>query len=173
MVAIIAKARSMSEATLYHIGAAVMLAVTCTGTPAQAARLHPLCTAPSEQPSEQHSSVICLQLRQLIAESTAHSCLCAPCRQMREVRDSKQAATAAIPVLLRLAALVEDNDEMRSYFIAAGGAPRLAQLTAADNPPLKGGFLLPLPCQPRQLTQPAPACACVFSFAGKAPGAVA
>jgi hypothetical protein len=43
---------------------------------------------------------------------------------------------------------------MRSYFIAAGGAPRLAQLTAADNPPLKGGSLLPLPCQPRQLTQP-------------------
>ena len=86
---------------------------------------------------------------------------------MREVRDSKQAATAAIPVLLRLAALVEDNDEMRSYFIAAGGAPRLAQLTAADNPPLKGGFLLPLPCQPRQLTQPALACACVFPLRAK------
>ena len=79
---------------------------------------------------------------------------------MREVRDSKQAATATIPVLLRLAALVEDNDEMRSYFIAAGGAPRLAQLTAADNPPLKGGARhqddpmapAPPPRVPQQLT---------------------
>lgn len=44
-----------------------------------------------------------------------------------------------IPVLARLAVLTEDNDEMRSYFIAAGGAPRLSQLAAADHPPLKGG----------------------------------
>lgn len=55
---------------------------------------------------------------------------------MREVRDPKQ---VAIPLLARLAVLVEDNDEMRSYFVAAGGAPRLSQLAAADHPPLKGG----------------------------------
>lgn len=56
--------------------------------------------------------------------------------QMREVRDPK---AVTIPVLARLAVLTEDNDEMRSYFIAAGGAPRLSQLAAADHPPLKGG----------------------------------
>ncbi len=55
---------------------------------------------------------------------------------MREVRDPK---AVTIPVLARLAVLTDDNDEMRSYFIAAGGAPRLSQLAAADHPPLKGG----------------------------------
>ncbi len=57
---------------------------------------------------------------------------------MREVRDPK---AVTIPVLQRLAALTEDNDEMRSYFVAAGGAPRLSQLAASDHPPLKGACL--------------------------------
>lgn len=54
---------------------------------------------------------------------------------MREVRDPR--GQALLPVLARLAALTDENDEMRSYFIATGGAPRLTQLTESTYPPLK------------------------------------
>jgi len=55
--------------------------------------------------------------------------------KMREVRDPR--GQALLPVLARLAALTDENDEMRSYFIATGGAPRLTQLTESTYPPLK------------------------------------
>lgn len=74
------------------------------------------------------------------AASVAHDNNASALLQMREVRDPKQ---VTIPVLARLAVLVEDNDEMRSYFVAAGGSPRLSQLAAADHPPLKGGLQPP------------------------------
>ncbi len=55
--------------------------------------------------------------------------------QLREVRDL---ARTTVPALERLAAIVDGNDDMRTFFIEAGGCPRLSQLAASDSEPLKG-----------------------------------
>ena len=43
-----------------------------------------------------------------------------------------------VPALERLAAIVDGNDEMRGFFVEAGGVPRLSQLAASDLEPCKG-----------------------------------
>ncbi len=43
-----------------------------------------------------------------------------------------------VPALERLAAVVDGNDEMRGFFVEAGGVPRLSQLAASDLEPCKG-----------------------------------
>ena len=58
--------------------------------------------------------------------------------QLRELRDL---ARVTIPALERLAAIVDGNDDMRVFFIEAGGCPRLSQLAASDLEPLKGAHL--------------------------------
>ena len=46
-----------------------------------------------------------------------------------------------VPALERLAAVVDGNDDMRVFFVEAGGVPRLSQLAASDLEALKGkGF---------------------------------
>ena len=59
--------------------------------------------------------------------------------QLREVRDP---ARVVVPALERLAAIVDGNDEMRGFFVEAGGVPRLSQLAASDLEPCKGGVNL-------------------------------
>lgn len=58
-------------------------------------------------------------------------------QQIHEVRDPRQ---VTIPALERLAAILDGNDDMRSFFVEAGGCARLSQLAASDNEPVKGGF---------------------------------
>lgn len=96
--------------------------------------------------------------------------------QMRDVRDPR--GQGLLPVLTRLAALTDENDEMRSYFIATGGGPRLTQLTESAQSPLKSAP--PTPPGPRSPAKPSPpphlpplSCPCLAArpVLGHVPGA--
>lgn len=61
------------------------------------------------------------------------------CLQIKEVRDSRQ---VTIPALERLAAIVDGNDDMRTFFVESGGCARLSQLAASEHDSIKGGILI-------------------------------
>ena len=57
--------------------------------------------------------------------------------QIQEMRDPR---AVTIPALERLAAILDGNDDMRTFFVEAGGCARLSQLAASDQDSIKGGL---------------------------------
>ena len=46
---------------------------------------------------------------------------------------------------MRLAHILDGNDDMRSVFVEAGACERLSQLTASENDPVRGAVPLDFP----------------------------